>query len=295
MMFFNYYKIIIIQLFFSLLFFTVKAQEITTIENVTRENKLQNHTILCITQDTQGFLWIGTNSGLYKYDGYNFKEYLVNTKPSIINVNVKALLIEGDNLWIGTKGGITILNTKTNKSESFNYSTDNVLSNDYVTKLFKDINNNIWVGYFSNKISKHTGDYKFQHYDLNIDENNECYSVRGIVETKHNTLYLKMVCETSKSTTILEAKSKSNSLKTAVITGNIEDKQVLLFSKDSSLYVVSNNKLYNYSSKNKKYKFIKKIFNKDTVQNSGIYIDRNSKIYIGTKKNSFYNFVLFIF
>ena len=63
-MFFNWHKITV----FFILFYvsiTIEAQEITTIENVTSGTKLQNHNILGIAQDSQGYLWIGTNWGLY--------------------------------------------------------------------------------------------------------------------------------------------------------------------------------------------------------------------------------------
>jgi len=282
---FKYYKIIIIPLLFSTLFFATKAQEITTNENVISEIELQNHNILCITQDTQGFLWIGTSSGLYKYDGYSFKEYLVKTNPSIINNNVIALLVDGDNLWIGTKGGITILNTKTNKTESIS----DKLTNIYVTNLYRDKSNNIWVGYNSNDVSKHLGDYKFQHFDLNIRKENDFFSVRGIVEPIPNTFYYKMVCEISNFITILEVKHNLNSITTNVIAEDIKDSNVLLFSKDSALFVIRDDTIFSYSAENQKYKYVKKIFDKDTIQNLNIFIDNDSKIYLGTKKSSFYN------
>ena len=43
-------------------------------ELLSEENELLDGTIFCITQDSKGFLWIGGGySGLFRYDGYNFK------------------------------------------------------------------------------------------------------------------------------------------------------------------------------------------------------------------------------
>ena len=36
---------------------------------------LSQKTVLCILQDSKGFMWFGTLNGLYKYDGYNFTAY----------------------------------------------------------------------------------------------------------------------------------------------------------------------------------------------------------------------------
>jgi hypothetical protein len=68
-MLFNWYKINV----FLILFFvsiTKEPQEFTTIKYVTSGTKLQNHNILDIAKDSQDCLWIGTNWGAFKYDGY---------------------------------------------------------------------------------------------------------------------------------------------------------------------------------------------------------------------------------
>ena len=36
---------------------------------------LSNNAINCIYKDSKGFVWIGTGSGLNRYDGYTFKVY----------------------------------------------------------------------------------------------------------------------------------------------------------------------------------------------------------------------------
>ena len=60
--------------------------------------------VMRMAQDDQGFLWIGTNHGLLRYDGYQFQAFLPNpTDPnSIHGVNVTALFKDrSGNLWIG--------------------------------------------------------------------------------------------------------------------------------------------------------------------------------------------------
>jgi ligand-binding sensor domain-containing protein len=47
-------------------------------EHLSVEHGLSQVTVSCILQDSQGFMWFGTQDGLNKCDGYNFKVYRHN-------------------------------------------------------------------------------------------------------------------------------------------------------------------------------------------------------------------------
>ena len=288
-MFFNWHKITV----FFILFYvsiTIEAQEITTIENVTSGTKLQNHNILGIAQDSQGYLWIGTNWGLYRYDGYHFKAYKTTTTPSLINNNIKTLLMQDDNLWIGTKGGLNIINTKTNSIKSITSSSKNGLTSNYIKKLYKDKSNNIWVGYNDDKLSKYVGNFKFQHFDLKINNNGKRFIVNDIVETTPDTFYIKLLGETIDASyiTIIEAKYDGHKLSTKVIKEGVVD-NVSLLSIDNRLHLIERNNLYKYNVVSGSFKFINNLFSNDSVQNLTLFKDKIDNIYIGSQNKSFYN------
>jgi len=44
-------------------------------EHISLDQGLSHSTVTCIIQDSMGFLWVGTQDGLNKYDGYGFKVY----------------------------------------------------------------------------------------------------------------------------------------------------------------------------------------------------------------------------
>ena len=46
------------------------------------ENGLSNNNVRTILKDSEGFLWIGTDNGLNRYDGYNFKVYLAKANQA---------------------------------------------------------------------------------------------------------------------------------------------------------------------------------------------------------------------
>ena len=80
--------------------------------NISIKDGLSQSSPNCIFQDSRGLMWIGTDDGLNKYDGYNF----IIFKPEqdnpygISNSRVLSVAEDGTgNLWIGTRDGITCI------------------------------------------------------------------------------------------------------------------------------------------------------------------------------------------
>ena len=72
------------------------------------ETGLAQGGVMAILQDVQGFLWLGTEDGLDRYDGYELKHYTHdrNHPGSLPNSWVSALAEDSHGtLWIGTDGG----------------------------------------------------------------------------------------------------------------------------------------------------------------------------------------------
>lgn len=49
-----------------------KLLEYPRFEKISLEEGLSQGSVYCILQDSEGFLWVGTEGGLDKYDGYRF-------------------------------------------------------------------------------------------------------------------------------------------------------------------------------------------------------------------------------
>lgn len=61
-------------------------------------------TVCSITQDGQGMMWIGTDNGLFSYDGYHsYRHYL---EHSFSNTRVNALAMEDNQLYLATVNGV---------------------------------------------------------------------------------------------------------------------------------------------------------------------------------------------
>ena len=91
-------------------------------KNITIEDGLSQSTVETIYQDSKGYIWIGTNDGLDRYNGYEFKHYKYDKydKNSIAN-NYIVDIIEDKNgyIWVSTIGGLSRINP--DKDEIKNY------------------------------------------------------------------------------------------------------------------------------------------------------------------------------
>jgi ligand-binding sensor domain-containing protein len=117
---------------------------------------LGNRSISCILQDNMGFIWIGTQDGLLRFDGYDLKVYKssLRNKNSLSDNNIRALAKDTlGNLWIGTQGGG--LNKFNLRLEQFSHYTNdpensNSISGNAVWSVKVDRKGNIWAGTWSN-------------------------------------------------------------------------------------------------------------------------------------------------
>ena len=75
-------------------------------ERISLEQGLSQSTMFCMLQDSQGFLWFGTEDGLNRYDGYTFTVYKQSGKmPSSLGGNWISAMLEDSSgaLWFGTR------------------------------------------------------------------------------------------------------------------------------------------------------------------------------------------------
>ncbi|MDR2274384.1 MAG: response regulator [Sphingobacterium sp.] len=94
-------------LYFLLAWVDPQAQSLY-FKNYQPHDGLSNSSVKCITQDNQGFLWLGTRNGLNRFDGNRFKIFRHNASDpsSIGSSSILSILTDSKGvLWVGTTRG----------------------------------------------------------------------------------------------------------------------------------------------------------------------------------------------
>ncbi|HTB96092.1 MAG TPA: two-component regulator propeller domain-containing protein [Terracidiphilus sp.] len=74
------------------------------------ENGLPQNSVHAVVQTRDGFLWVGTEAGLVRFDGNSFWVLDQNSKPAIPSGDIHCLLAASDGaLWVGTSDGLARL------------------------------------------------------------------------------------------------------------------------------------------------------------------------------------------
>ena len=119
-------------------------------ENISIPEGLSNNQVWDIVQDKYGFLWVSTQDGLNRYDGYEFKIFKNDPedKTTLPNNKLHGLLIDTDeNLWISTESGLCKYDRINDTFITLlpDSSRPNAGSN-VIFNVFEDSKNRIWVG-----------------------------------------------------------------------------------------------------------------------------------------------------
>ncbi|MDX2031976.1 MAG: two-component regulator propeller domain-containing protein [Blastocatellia bacterium] len=107
-------------------------------------NGLQQNSVLSIAQSKDGYLWIGTQEGLARFDGVKFTVYNNNNSSWVDQDTwVRSLLATRDgSIWVGTTSG---LNRFVNGSFT-SYTTKSGLPHYHIQALCEDAEGAVWIG-----------------------------------------------------------------------------------------------------------------------------------------------------
>lgn len=107
--------------------------------------------IQCLAEDKDGFIWVGTTNGLYRFDAHGFKHYKATETDSLglAENYITALFVTNDNqLWIGTERKGVVWFDKTNDRFVAIKNEINSLNKVSPSEFVEDKEGNIW---FANK------------------------------------------------------------------------------------------------------------------------------------------------
>lgn len=157
--------------------------------HLTTKQGLSESTVLAIAQDDRGFLWFGTQNGLDRYDGYTIEEF--NGPAPLPSKNIHALLSEGSQLWVGTRGGgLLLLDLSTGNLTVFSSTSEQEElrpGSNFIYALFRDTQGRIWVGSDNGLDRLNEEHTAFTHYNIPGAKSQVVYA---LAEGTEGTLWL---------------------------------------------------------------------------------------------------------
>lgn len=169
---------------------TLQAQERDIkFHHITVDDGLPSNTINAVIRDSRGFIWIASENGVVRYDGYSFVKYRSNEKDNTsISSNVTYVVLEDrqHRLWVGSEKGLDLYNRK---SDTFDKHYFNGIP---VRAIFQDKHDHVWIG-SDNGLYRFEGDsvYFIKSFSEMFNTEDVVYNtIPAITEDRHGNLWI---------------------------------------------------------------------------------------------------------
>jgi signal transduction histidine kinase/ligand-binding sensor domain-containing protein/DNA-binding response OmpR family regulator len=161
---------------------------------------LSNNQVTCLLKDSHGFIWIGTTSGLNRYDGYSarvFRNDLRDT-ATITNSYITSLAEDPEGrIWINSVNSVSSINIYNPTTESFSLNAATILTGygippGMVSDIVKDSKGNFWF-ILTDGLYKYIPSEKrsFQvHYAPQDSARFSAYAIASLAEDSKGDLWI---------------------------------------------------------------------------------------------------------
>ena len=149
-----------------------------------------------LLQDRHGFIWIGTQQGLNRYDGYQFEvfNHYADQDSSLANGYIYDLLEDNNgNLWVATDDGLDRFEPVTKSFIHYKHDPDstNSLPDNTVRALLKDSQGTVWIG-TSAGLARLDEEFNITRFPIALSQNQEPRPivVRSLAEGEAGLLWI---------------------------------------------------------------------------------------------------------
>ncbi len=130
--------------------FSSTSSKAVRVELFSIEDGLSQTAVSCLHLDSYGFIWVGTQDGLNRYDGYGFTSYRNHPLDSTTLANNYINTIREDkqgNLWIGTWSGLSYFDRRKERFKNYYHkpNDETSLSDNRIFSIYQDSYGIIWV------------------------------------------------------------------------------------------------------------------------------------------------------
>ena len=264
---------------------------------------LSHNRVWSITQDKYGLIWIGTQDGLNRFDGYKVDVHRTQrgNKNSLPNSYIRCLFTNSHGtVWIGTQNGLAYYDDRSNSFESFFKDTadKNSLPGNNISVIKEDVNGLLWIGTNTGLCSFDTKKKRFQQF-LHDDHSNSISNnhIRDIDFAPDGTMWIttgkglnRLDLSTMRFTSFI-----NDPKDTTTLSGNILTQ--IAMDKDGNIWTSVNETVFLECFNTKSYRvthYRTLTEEQSHIPNNtprDIFIDRNGRLWVGTDQAGLYLFL----
>lgn len=140
-------------------------------KNFSITSGLSQSNVNCVVQDDIGFIWIGTQDGLNKFDGYRFEIYNMDRIENLYsNYFYCAFKDENGLIWFGTEKSLLRYDFRTDRFKSFPIPDQFSNENSHIAAINQDAEGNLLV------LINQSGIYRFNREQEAYQESSKSFN-----------------------------------------------------------------------------------------------------------------------
>jgi len=231
--------------------------------------------INCFIQDSQGTIWLGSDKGLFSYNGYSVQRHIFpfteSKNPSSTKINC-GILLDNDHLCLGFDNGILIYNLKT---DSYEKQTVEFPSDVRSLVLSGDL---LWIGTLNGLYQYNIKTSKLNTINSGKSSGIPHHTIYSILKSKQNILFVGTyngLCYLSPGKTYFQKiELPVQTIKNSLLVNSLLEDPVR-----NCIWVGTEGYLFKYIPKTKSVERIRE-FNGNSVKS--LALDQNQNLLLGT-------------
>ncbi len=204
------------------------------------EDGLPQNSVQALWQTTDGYLWVGTQNGLARFDGVRFTVFNSQNTPELKVANIGTLRETRDgSLWIGTEGGGLLRY----KEGAFTRYTDaDGLAGNIIRCLYEGRDGTLWIGSRGEGTPFALTRYLDGKFSI-VEELNDCesHAVRAITEDADGRI---LIASSKHLTSVHQGKFNFENIKSGYRTVYVAQNGEVWFGGNQGLWRGSDQKLF---------------------------------------------------
>ncbi|MFC2104704.1 two-component regulator propeller domain-containing protein, partial [Bacteroidota bacterium] len=277
--------------------FIVQAQiNDVKFEHYTVDDGLSQSNIYCVFQDSEGYLWFGTQAGLNKFDGYSFKKHYHNPLDvsSLSNGWIYSITEDASgNIWLATRSGLNKFTKKICEFTRFSSQAGN--SNSIYSNLVYGVNRYdkyIVINTPPVLSLMNTETEEIIHYVNNLDINKQAGSLYAlqVITDRQNNIWMATPIGLAKFS--MQEKKFENYFHSHDDTTSLSDNGIITIYEDNQgdIWIGTVEGLHKYNTKENNFiRFEIKLKDNPVLS---IIQDNSGSFWIGTYGDGLYKIIL---